>query len=276
MPETLTIGQLTERTGVQPGTLRMWESRHGFPRAERLASGHRRYPEAEVARVLDVVRCRDAGLSLAAAIERAMQEDGAPGAPSIFAGLRKRRPDLTPYPVPKRMLVPISHAIEDECSARGGGAVLIGSFQRERFYREAESRWRSFARTAELTIALGDFSRPRAGRGRPIEVPIGRSHALSREWAIVCDGPGVSTCLAGWERPGAGGAVRVFEMIWSVEPDVVRDAARLGVELAASQWPRLRERVPAWLSEPAEADDGAVERATALTNRMLAYVTAAL
>ncbi len=108
-----------------------------------------------------------------------------------------------------------------------------------------------------------------------IEVPIDRSHPLSREWAIVCDGPGVSTCLAGWERPGGEGGDRVFEMLWSVEPDAVRDAARIGIELAASRWPGLRERVPAWLSEPAELDDSAVQRATALTNRMLAYVTAA-
>ena len=57
----LTIGELAERTGVQPGTLRMWESRHGFPRAERLPSGHRRYPEGEVERVLEVVRARDGG-----------------------------------------------------------------------------------------------------------------------------------------------------------------------------------------------------------------------
>ncbi len=271
----LTIGELAARTGVQPGTLRMWESRHGFPRAERRESGHRRYPEAEVERVLDVVRQREAGLSLAAAIERAASTDVSPTAASIFAGLRERRPDLAPYPVPKRLLVPISHAIEDECSARGGGAVLIGSFQRERFFRQAERRWRSFARTAEVCIAMGDFREVRARATRPIEIPIDRSHPLSREWAIVCDGPGVSTCLAGWERPGGDGAERVFEMLWSVEPDVVRDAARIGIELAATQWPELRERVPAWLGEPAEADDGAVARATALTNRMVAYMSAA-
>jgi MerR family transcriptional regulator, light-induced transcriptional regulator len=271
----LTIGELGARTGVQPGTLRMWESRHGFPRAERLPSGHRRYPDTEVERVLEVVRAREAGLSLAAAIERASEDEASPAAPSIFAGLRRSRPDLAPYPIPKRMLVPISHALEDECSARGGGAILIGSFQRERFYRQAEDRWRSFSRTAELAIALGDFPRPRAERGRPVEVPIDRSHPLSREWAIVCDGPGVSTCLAGWERPGGSGGDRVFEMLWSVEPEAVRDAARIGVELAVSAWPKLRDRVPDWLGEPAQVDVAAVQRATAVTNRMLAYVTAA-
>jgi DICT domain-containing protein len=273
--EALTIGQLAERTGVQPGTLRMWESRHGFPRARRLPSGHRRYPAGEVERVLEVVHSRESGLSLTAAIERALQADGAPAPASIFAGLRRLRPDLPPYPVPKRMLVPISHAIEDECSARGGGAVLIGSFQRERFYRQAERRWRSFASTAELTFVLGDFGRPRTDGPGPIEVPIDRSHALSREWAIVCDGPGASTCMAGWERPGGSGGERIFEMLWCVEAPVVREAARLGVELAAARCPELRERVPDWLYEPAQNDEGAIERATAVTNRMLAYLTAA-
>ena len=278
MDELLTIGQLAERTGVQPGTLRMWEQRHGFPHAERLPSGHRRYRASEAQRVLDVVAAREAGMSLPGAVERATAEErSGPDAPSIFAGLRQLRPELAPYPVPKRLLIPISHALEDECSTRGGGAVLIGSFQRERFFRQAEERWRSFAHTAELTIALGDFPQPRAPDDGPIEIPIDRSHPLSREWAIVCDGPGVSACLAGWERPGTNGkdGQRVFEMLWSVEPEVVRDAARLGIELAAEEWPELSERVPAWLSGPPESDDSALARATSVTNRMLAYIAAA-
>jgi DICT domain-containing protein/predicted DNA-binding transcriptional regulator AlpA len=272
----LTIGQLAERTGVQTGTLRMWEQRHDFPRAKRLPSGHRRYPESEAERVLEVVRARESGMSLAVSIQRAVQETESLGAPSIFAGLRKSRPELGPYPVPKRLLVPISHAMEDECSARGGGAVLVGSFQRETFYRQAEPRWRSFARTAELSVVLGDFPEPRSPRNGPVEIPIDRSHPLSREWAIVCDGPGVSACLAGWQRPGTSGdGQRVFEMLWSVEPDVVRDAARIGLELASAQWPGLRERIPNWLEQPPEADSSTIERATALTNRMMAYVSAA-
>ena len=276
MVDHLTIGQLAERTGVQTGTLRMWEQRHAFPRAKRLPSGHRRYPESEAERVLEVVRARESGMSLASSIQRAVQEPESSGAPSIFAGLRKSRPELAPYPVDKRLLVPISHAMEDECSARGGGAVLVGSFQRETFYRQAQPRWRSFARTAELAVVLGDFPEPRSPRDGPVEIPIDRSHPLSREWAIVCDGPGVSACLAGWQRPGTSGdGQRVFEMLWSVEPDVVRDAARIGLELASVQWPGLRERIPDWLEQPPEADSSTIERAVALTNRMLAYVSAA-
>ena len=68
----LTIGQLAERTGAAAGTLRMWESRYGFPRARRLASGHRRYSEEDVEHVRDVLRRRESGLSLPAAIEQAL------------------------------------------------------------------------------------------------------------------------------------------------------------------------------------------------------------
>jgi len=269
----LTIGQLAERTGVQAGTLRMWEQRHGFPHAERLPSGHRRYAEGEVERVLEVVRARDAGLSLTAAVERLESAPAPEPETSIYAGLRRRRPDLHPYPIPKRLLVAVSHAIEDECSAHGSRAVLVGSFQRESFYRDAEPRWREFARSAELAVALADFAAPAAPEGAPFEVPIGRDHPLANEWAIVCDAPGYSACLAGRERQVTG--ERVFEVLWSVEPDVVREAVRIGLDLATASFPGLAERVPERLSRPPDSDRDAVARATSVTNRILAYVAAA-
>ncbi len=42
----------------------------------------------------------------------------------------------------KRTLIALSHAIEDECAARAERPLLFGSFQRERFYRDSEPRWR--------------------------------------------------------------------------------------------------------------------------------------
>ncbi len=221
--------------------------------------------------MLVVVRARDGGLSLPAAIER-VTTGLTKTTPSIYAGLRRLRPDLHPYPVPKRLMVPISHAIEDECSARGDKAVFVGSFQRERFYRQSERRWRGFARTAELAVALADFDEPRRPPNAPYEVPIERGHPLANEWAIVCDGPEFTACLAGWERPTPG--ERVFEMLWTVEPEVVREGARLGLELAAARMPELGNLMPERFSDPPVLDSAAVERATAITNRMLAYVAA--
>ena len=92
---TLSIGELAARTGVSEATLRMWERRHGFPTPERLPSGHRRYREGEVELVQEVVRERSAGVSLAAAIGSRARVRGRE-AESIFAGLRRRNPELQP------------------------------------------------------------------------------------------------------------------------------------------------------------------------------------
>src|ERR1700712_5688328 len=89
----LTIGDLAERTGLKPATLRMWESRHGFPRAERRDSGHRRYAESDVDLVRQVLRRRDSGARLEVAIAEVALAQAAvedpPGVPSVYAVLRR-------------------------------------------------------------------------------------------------------------------------------------------------------------------------------------------
>ncbi len=274
MGASLTIGQLAEGAGTQPGTLRMWEVRYGFPRAQRRASGHRRYSETELERVRDVLTLRATGLSLPAAIERVLSEPWAPA--SIFAGLRRRLPELKAYPLPKRLLLPMSHALEDEASANAEGGLLAGSFQRERFYRQSQPRWRVLAAPTELSFVLADFERVRTPSGEPAELPLDRAHPLAREWSVVWDATGFAACLAARERsrPELPDAERVFDVIWSVERDVVRQAAQVALELAREVAPELP--VPARFEGPAEPDPDAAARATALTNRMLAYVAASI
>ncbi|MEJ7742488.1 MAG: MerR family transcriptional regulator [Nocardioidaceae bacterium] len=77
----LTIGDLAERTGLQPATLRTWESRHGFPVAKRRDSGHRRYGEGDVELVRQVIRRRDSGVRLEVAIAEVAMIQAAVEAP---------------------------------------------------------------------------------------------------------------------------------------------------------------------------------------------------
>ncbi len=229
----LTTAQLAERTGLSAGTLRMWENRHGFPDPSRLPGGHRRYSEADAEQVLEVLRLRDQGLSLPAAIERVRARRPAV-AGSVFAGLRRRRPEVAPTVLPKPAVLALSRAIEDEYCAQAADGVLIGSFQRERFYRHAQRRWRELARTAELAVALADFAGPADPGDGPVEVPIGPRHALSREWAVLVSAEGVQACLAAWEQPCEAevpDAHRRFEVLWSFEPSVVADAVAVAAEL---------------------------------------------
>ncbi len=269
----LAIGELVARTGVSEGTLRMWERRHGFPLPERLPSGHRRYRENDVELVQRVVRERDSGLSLAAAIARA-RAAGAEDEPSIFAGLRRRRPDLEAFTLRKVALLALSRAIEDESCARAERPLLFGSFQRERFYRQSERRWRDFARTAELACVFADFDRPRLPAGAPAELPIDRSGPLRREWAVVCDARGHAACLAGVELPSAEprpDLEREFEVIWSVEPDAVRAASDLCLGLARRASTELASGIEGRDSrpQPPPATEEQLRLAATITTRTL-------
>ena len=229
----LSTAQLAQRTGLSAGTLRMWESRHGFPDPSRLPGGHRRYSEVDAEQIREVLRLRDHGLSLPAAIER-VRGRHAPVAASVFAGLRARRPDLAPTVLPKAAVLALSRAIEDEYCAQAADGVLIGSFQRERFYRRAQRRWRELARTADLTVALADFSVRAEPADGPVEVPIDPRHALSREWAVLVSAERMRACLAAWEQPSEAevpDAHRRFEVLWSFDPSVVADAVAVAAEL---------------------------------------------
>jgi DNA-binding transcriptional MerR regulator len=62
---TLRIGEIAERSGVTPRTIRYYEERGLLPRSEREHGKHRVYTEADVERLSELKRLRDLlGLSL--------------------------------------------------------------------------------------------------------------------------------------------------------------------------------------------------------------------
>jgi len=271
----LSIGDIASRSGVAVGTLRMWESRYGFPAPERLPSGHRRYTESDLEQVQRVVMAREEGLPLAMAIDRARLLTESPR-PSVYGALRERFPYLHPHVFIKPALTRITHAIEDECRARSQRPLLLGCFQRERFYRDAEPRWRELSRGAECAIVLADFRTRRDPEDGPIEVPIPADDPLIREWAVVCDAPELSACLIGWERPGPTSEGRRFEAIWTVEPEVVREAARIIGRLASRWEPDVLEGVTHRLGErPGPVTTAHLRATVELATRMALYAAGA-
>jgi MerR family transcriptional regulator, light-induced transcriptional regulator len=271
----LSIGDVVRATGVGEATLRAWERRFGFPEPQREPSGHRRYSTEDVERIARVVEERDRGLALPVAIDRARR--AATGVPSLFARLRDRRPDVQPMPVRKRRLIALSHAVEDESAARAERSLLIGSFQRERFYRQSEPRWRELAAGADLAFVLADFRRPKNPPGRPVEVPVDRSHPVSREWGLICEAPEHAACLIAWEPPGQADAPdleRRFEVLLSVEPAVVREAAESAAAIAAPFAPEVAEAARTRLEELATPRaDSQLRLASAITARLVAALS---
>ncbi|HET8618821.1 MAG TPA: DICT sensory domain-containing protein [Acidimicrobiales bacterium] len=269
----LTIADVARRTGVSVEQLRAWESRHGFPRPERLPNGHRRYRAADLAAIGRVVRDRDAGLSLEAAVRRAAAPSAGPTG-SVFAELRRGRPDLPVHRLSRRTMLAVSRAIEDEAAAAGGRPILAAGFQTERRYRQAEPRWRELARTSAATLVFADFWASGGAPGTPVpyEVPLPPDATLRREWFVACDGDGCTAALAGWELPAAGGrGGRWFEATWTAEPATVVQVTAIALRLAHTYAPALD------LPEPDPAPrtldpQAALRQTTALANRVVSYL----
>jgi DICT domain-containing protein len=275
----LSIGDLAARTGVAPATLRMWESRHGFPVPRRRDSGHRRYDESAVDQVRQVLRRRDAGSRLEVAIAAVALTQASiaepPGAPSVFATLRRLHPDLHPQRLSKATLLAMSWAIEDECCSRAERPMIFGAFQQERYYRAAEERWRELARVARSTMIFAGFPEEPDPVDGTTFVVLPFDAPMRKEWAVVCDAPEYPAMLTAWELPGQSTVPdrqRLFEAIWTVQPSAVRDAARACAQVAqqlghVEAAPLLYE-----LADNPPAPPVELLQATSLMNRVVAYV----
>jgi MerR family transcriptional regulator, light-induced transcriptional regulator len=274
----LTISEVSQRTGIPPAGLRNWEQRYGLLRPQRSPSGQRRYTEADCVLLGEVLRLRESGLSIPAAMAQAAATVSAgPGnGNSIFAGLRRGQPGLQVHVMTKTALLALTHAIEDESCARAQRPVLIGAFQQQRYYQSAQRRWADLATSAVQTIVFADFPASREQPGPVAEIGVPASSPLRREWALVCDAPDHPACVAGWERPGQEASRdrdRVFEAVWSADPQVVRTAARIGTALAAADIPDLTGRLAGRLSPDPGPGSADLRRASGLLERTLDYLT---
>ncbi len=270
--ERLTIAELAALTGVAEATLRVWERRHGTPAPQRLSNGHRRYSRSDVETITAACEHSRAGMSVGAALRLARSADTRPPEmpepKSIFATLLEARPDLQVQAMDPQLLARISHAIEDECMARACPGLLIGAFQREHVYRRVQKRWLELAASMRTTIAMADFSRGSVLSSGPSEIRFSAHSPLTREWALIAP-PG---CVLGRERTPSelDHPSRIFDAIWSPEPDVVHHAARLALRLVEDE--ELTRRASEALGPAPRPSSPELRRATALTNRMIGYI----
>ncbi len=222
----LGIGDLARRTGLTPQVIRAWETRFGFPRPRRTASGRRTYDPRDVDRIARVLTLKESGSRLAQAIARVTEQGDTDGRDlSVYGELRRLLPHLASRVMRRDVLVAISRAIEDEALARAVRPLVFGAFQREEFYLASAPRWLELARTAESCVVFGAFAGGSPAGARPVRVPLGEDSPLLREWAVVVRSADFSAVLTGWEVPNAGPAgERRFETIFSLEPEAVRVA----------------------------------------------------
>lgn len=273
---TLRIKDVAAGTGVAPATIRMWEQRYGFPSPTRTPSGYRVYTETDIERIRTVTALRHRGLSIAEAIDRidrqADPDDDLGSHPSIYAAVTAVDPAARPQVLHRSSLVAISHAIEDELIARGTRGVVVGAFQRTRFFEPVAHRYEQLARVSDATIVFADFPAVSADPWRPTQIPLSPSDALGNEWAVVVDAPDYAACLVAWERPRTPGEARQFEAVVSLDPRAARRAARVAARLAGHRDPELGERLTATVQRRPLSPEPAASALTALTSRIVAYL----
>jgi MerR family transcriptional regulator, light-induced transcriptional regulator len=268
-----TIRQVAELTGASEDALRAWERRFGFPRPARQAGGHRRYEPADVDRIRQALREREAGLSLEAALRRAAEAPEEADV-TVFAALNRAQ-RLAPVRMVKARLDALTRAVEDEALARGAQPVLFGSFQRKAAFRKSQRHWQALAETARIVVVRADFDAPRSADGL-FQVPIPEGDPASREWSVVCDAPGLGACVAGWELPGPAReeGKTEYEVLWTTEPFLVRGAARVAARRTAAVLPEAGESALEALSgDPAPLSE--LHSLVSLTSRIVAYLATA-
>ena len=272
----LTISDLVERTGVPAPTLRTWEARYGAPRPTRLPSGHRRFAESDIELVVEILRLRASGLALPAAIAQANTPVDGPNL-SLFQAVLSRHPTLHPQTLRKRTLLALTRAIEDECCTRAERPLLFAAFQRQGYYRQSKARWQELARTADAALVYADFDENSTLDERPVRLSLPEAAPLRREWLVVCDDARHPACVIATERPGQDRVLdseRQFEAIWSLDPKVVRDAARACAEVALSLNPKTATYVGDRLAEPAREATADLGHAQGLFTRVVGYLDA--
>ncbi len=277
----LAIKEVSEQSGIAAGTLRMWEQRYGFPKPQRSSNSYRVYSSEDVEALRRVQAYRHRGLSIAAAIERAIEDGSLSDRPSLYASVAASGRVVQPQVLRKSTLIALSRAIEHETLASAAAPVLFGAFQHESFYRAVEPRYRQMAKQADVAVVFADFEAERSPSGGPVEIPIAPEDALGNEWAVVVDAPGYAACLLAWEQPGAtdptadGDGERRFEAIWTLDPVATRRAAQTAARLVARTDPALGAELGQILLERPLAIDDSAPALTALTNRIVAYLEAA-
>lgn len=254
------IGVLASRTGVTPGVLRTWENRFGFPAGERSDSGHRRFTEADVDLVRRVLDARDSGLPLRAAIEAVARSEPEPL--SAYSAAAEAAPEVRPVRMGRRALIAASHAVEDECLARGERAVVLGAFQLGHNFSRSAHRWEELGRTAAWAGVVADFGDdlPADPAATPARCQLAADSPLRREWTVVCLSASYAAVVAAWQVPAAPGTRPAYESVLSTHRGSTVAAARAlaaAMRQAGARLPDVAERLldPATPSAPTQAID---------------------
>jgi DICT domain-containing protein/signal transduction histidine kinase len=176
---------------------------------------------------------------------------------SVLDELLQSSPQLRPQLYFKASLTALSHAMEDQVLAGGvRSALIIASFQRERFYRQEAHRYERIATLTPQVYVLAAPETEFISASREYEtIAFEPDDQLSREWHLVVIGQNYAACLICQERqtlaPGeeataglpAMDQTRRFEGVWTFDRPTSCKAAEILLNRIVAYRPELSDKI---------------------------------
>ena len=128
--------------------------------------------------------------------------------------------------VAKRLLIPMSHHVENQSLVAGDALVVLGGFQESAYFSGARARYAKLAKRAVFTAALGAglSVEPAEGvRG----IALANDDRLLDEWTVIVIGAHMATALVARDCGDLGADLdRRFDFVITHDRDLVIAAAR--------------------------------------------------
>ena len=153
----------------------------------------------------------------------------------------------------KSSLTALSHAMEDRFLAGEEQALIITTFQKERFYRQEAHRYKKIARLSPHVYILTSPETEFSNNSDVYEkIAFDDDDALAQEWHLVVIASNYANCLICREKIVAPlenksqvtmDNHRRFEGIWTCEPSVSQKAAEILLNRIKEYRPELKDKV---------------------------------
>ncbi|NJL49197.1 MAG: GAF domain-containing protein [Leptolyngbyaceae cyanobacterium SM2_5_2] len=169
---------------------------------------------------------------------------------SVVEELLTAIPQLRPRLYFKTSLTALSHAMEDHILAGNRGALVIASFQQERFYLQEANRYLRIAGLSDQLYVLSGQGTSFTSHSDNYEtIAFAPEDALIHEWHLVVMGDDYQACLICRERismeeidaPSLD-QTRRFEGIWTQDRYVSQRAAEILLDRIAQYRPDIADK----------------------------------
>ena len=163
--------------------------------------------------------------------------------------------------VTKSTLVATSHLIETLVYEHGERCALVSGFQHGRHWAVERDRYRGWPRTTTSSGSSPGRNRPRGWEPTMSGLRLRTGDPLGQEWLVLAVGPGLAITLCGLDGDAhvthlapVREADRLFDVVWSVDPQVAAVAAEVVIEAVARSAPAAAGAVEACLRQAAQRD----------------------